>query len=39
MELKKVQKQGGDEKLSRALLHYGTIPAPSLDSNTVHLHP
>ena len=39
MELKKVHKQGRDEKASRSLPHYGTMPAPFLASNTMHLHP
>ena len=39
MELKKVQKQDRGEKASRTLPHYGTMPAPSLASNTMHLHP
>ena len=39
MELKKVYKQGGDEKASRTLPHYGTMPSPSLASNAMHLHP
>ena len=39
MELEKVQKQGGDEKASRTLSHYGTMSTPSLASNAMHLHP
>ena len=39
MELEKVQKQGRDEKASRTLPHYGTMPAASLASNAMHLDP
>ena len=39
MEMKKVQKQGRDEKASRTLLHYGTMSGPSLASSAMHLHP
>ena len=35
MDLKKVEKQGGEEKASRTPPHYGTM----LASNAMHLHP
>ena len=35
----KIKKQDRGEKPSRTLPHYGMMPAPSLASNTMHLHP
>ena len=37
MELKKANKQGGDEKVSRTLPHYGTMLSPSLAYNAMAL--
>ena len=41
MDLKKVQKEDWDEKASRTLPYYATMPAPFLASNAMHLlvHP
>ena len=38
MDLKKVHKQGGDEKVLQTLPHYGMMPAPYQASNAMHLH-
>ena len=41
MDLKKVQKEDWDEKASRTLPYYVTMPAPFLASDAMHLlvHP
>ena len=39
MELKKSAETRPGEKASRTLPHYGTMPAPSLASNAMHLPP